>query len=119
MSRFVLTMVFGIIALILGFFSAIVEKNKWLLRFLAFLSLIVGVGNLLVTTNMPSPQLYMTNGDKESNNELYFEVEWPFSVYYTLLPYENPKENGVKYEESIKLNESVSVGYVPSFLGII
>ena len=100
MSKYVLTIVFGILGLILGLANKIVKnedkKEKNIRVILSVISFIIAIGNLLVQTDIPEPEFYMTNGDNDSDNKGYFQVEFPFSTYYTLEPYGDPKETGIK-----------------------
>lgn len=121
MPRFFLTIIFGIITIILTLFSTIrrEEKGRKRRKVFALFSAVIAVGNLFVTTKLAIPEIYMTNGDQAFDNELYFEVEWPLSVYYTLSPYENPRENGEKFTDPIEISSSVSVSYISNLFGII
>ena len=98
MHRYILTIIFMIVGLTLGLLSYLKDSNKSLCRILAVLSFIVSVGSGIIETNLPTPEFYMTNGDNSSDNKGYFKVEFPLSVYYTLVPYTDPKKDGTKYE---------------------
>lgn len=123
MSKYVLTIVFGILGLILGLSNKIVKiedkKEKNIRVILLVISFIIAIGNLLVQTDVPEPEFYMTNGDNDSDNKGYFQVEYPFSTYYTLEPYGDPKETGIKYKKPFKVEKSCSVRYAAGIKGIV
>lgn len=66
---------------------------------------------------VPAPEIYTTNGDSQTKNEVYFKTEWPLEVWYTLTPYDNP-ENGVKYKDSILIENSTSISAKACFANI-
>lgn len=123
MSKYVLTIVFGILGLILGLANKIVKnedkKEKNIRVILSAISFIIAIGNLLVQTDIPEPEFYMTNGDNDSDNKGYFQVEFPFSTYYTLEPYGDPKETGIKYKKPFNVEKSCSVRYAAGTKGIV
>lgn len=51
--------------------------------------------------SIPKPEIYTTNGNSVKENEVYFSTEWPLTVKYTLVPYDDPMKNGEKFEENI------------------
>lgn len=119
MHRYILTIIFMIVGLTLGLLSYLKDSNKSLCRILAVLSFIVSVGSGIIETNLPTPEFYMTNGDNSSDNKGYFKVEFPLSVYYTLIPYTDPKKDGTKYENPFDADSSFSISYVSSVMGIM
>lgn len=72
----------------------------------------------IIALEIPKPEIYTTQGDSGYNNMIYTKCDWPLQVWYTLSPYDNPEENGVKYEEPILLETSVSISAKASFFGI-
>lgn len=72
----------------------------------------------IIALEIPTPEIYTTQGDSEYNNMIYIKCDWPLHVWYTLAPYDNPEENGVRYEEPIPLETSISISAKASFFGI-
>lgn len=48
--------------------------------------------------SIPKPEIYTTNGNSVKENEVYFSTEWPLTVKYTLVPYDDPMKNGEEYK---------------------
>ena len=119
MHRYIMTIIFIIVGFTLGLISYLKDSNKSLCRILAVLSFIVSIGSGIIETNLPTPEFYMTNGDNSSDNKGYFKVEFPLSVYYTLIPYADPKKDGMKYENPFDAGSSFSISYVSSVMGIM
>lgn len=71
----------------------------------------------ILIIEIPSPEIYTTTGDSHSNNALYIKSDWLLQVYYTLVPYDDPQVNGLKYENAIPIDTSVSVSAKTCFLG--
>ena len=92
MPKYMLTIILGSISAILVMITTIKKDKKMLYRVLTVISCLVTVLSVIVETNFPTPEFYMTNGDSELNNKVYFKLEWPFSVYYTLEAFDNPKK---------------------------
>lgn len=108
-----------IIGLALGLISSLKSSNKPLCRILAILSFLVAVVSGVIENALPIPEFYMTNGDNDSDNKGYFKVDFPLSVYYTLVPYADPKKNGIKYETPFDADSSFSINYASSIMGIM
>lgn len=119
MPKYMLTIILGSISAILVMITTIKKDKKMLYRVLTVISCLVTVLSVIVETNFPTPEFYMTNGDSELNNKVYFKLEWPFSVYYTLEAFDNPKKNGTKYNAPFEMDSSFSIRYVSSLMGIM
>lgn len=119
MPRYILTIILGVISAILILVTAIKKDKKLLYRILMIVSCFVTIISAVVETKLPSPEFYMTNGDSNINNKVYFKVEFPFSVYYTLEAYDDPKKNGTKYKDPFEMDSSFSIRYVSSIMGIM
>lgn len=52
------------------------------------------------------------------DNQVYIKSEWPLRVVYTLIPYEDPKENGTPYRDYIDVDGSMTVSAKACFLGL-
>lgn len=72
----------------------------------------------MLALEIPTPEIYTTQGNSGYNNMIYVKFDWPLQVWYTLEPYDDPKENGSEYKEPIPLETSTSISAKASFLGI-
>lgn len=59
--------------------------------------------------SIPKPEIYTTNGNSVKENEVYFSTEWPLTVKYTLVPYDDPMKNGEEFKENIPIIRSMAV----------
>lgn len=117
MPRYLLTGLFVIVGAILVVIGGKTKHKAE--KFFAVLSFILAVCSWFVETDVPTPEIYLTNGDNGYDNKVYFQVEFPFSVYYTLTPYDDPKKTGQKYEDPFAVESSVTIRYVAGFAGIV
>lgn len=70
------------------------------------------------TMSIPKPEIYTTNGNSVKENEVYFSTEWPLTVKYTLVPYDDPMKNGEKFKENIPIIRSMAVSAKATLFGI-
>lgn len=68
--------------------------------------------------SIPKPEIYTTNGNSVKENEVYFSTEWPLTVKYTLVPYDDPMKNGEEFEENIPIIRSMAVSAKATLFGI-
>lgn len=95
------------------------SRIKWKRRIgvILTLSTLVPAIVAIFIIEIPTPEIYTTTGDSYSNNAVYIKSDWLLQVYYTLVPYDDPQENGLKYEDAIPIETSVSVSAKTCFLG--
>lgn len=70
------------------------------------------------TMSIPKPEIYTTNGNSIKENEVYFSTEWPLTVKYTLVPYDDPMKNGEEFKENIPIIRSMAVSAKATLFGI-
>ena len=58
---------------------------------------VIGAAISFTTMSIPKPEIYTTNGNSVKENEVYFSTEWPLTVKYTLVPYDDP----MTYKEDV------------------
>lgn len=68
--------------------------------------------------SIPKPEIYTTNGNSVKENEVYFSTEWPLTVKYTLVPYDDPMKNGEEFKENIPIIRSMAVSAKATLFGI-
>lgn len=108
-----------IIEFIIGIYTyCIDEPKKKNFGKVAMLSVLVVAVGSFATTDIPKPEIYTTNGDSLSDNEIYIKSEWPLKVVYSLKPYEDPKQNGVRFDKNIVIAETMTVSAKATIFGI-
>lgn len=118
MPRYLLGIIFAVITAVLSVMCVVVKKKREIVC-LTVISAAFAVGSWLLENNLPNPEFYTTKGSSIQDNKGYFDVEFPVSVYYTFVPYGDPKEDGQKYVSPFELEDSASISYVSKFMGIM
>lgn len=118
MPRYLLGIIFAVITAVLSVMCVVVKKKRKIVC-LTVISAAFAVGSWLLENNLPNPEFYTTKGSSIQDNKGYFDVEFPVSVYYTFVPYGDPKEDGQKYVSPFELEDSASISYVSKFMGIM
>lgn len=118
-NNFFESLIFIILSVVYAFINLIIITQKAMTE--ALISATATLLSALVpffSCEVPAPEIYTTNGNSASDNEIYFVTEWPLTVRYTTVPYEDPKENGIEFKENIPLNKSISVSAKSCLWGI-
>ena len=79
-----------------------------------FITTFVGIINMEV----PQPEIYTSNGSNLNDNYIYIKSQPFFKVYYTLEPYNDPRDNGKKYKNQIPIESSMTISAKSTFLDI-
>ncbi len=82
--------------------------------FILFITTIVSISNMQV----PQPEIYTSNGNNLNDNYIYIKSQPFFKVYYTLEPYNDPRENGKKYKNQIPIESSMTISAKSTFFDI-
>ena len=116
---FLISYICGGLCIVFAVIAFLVEKHE-----LKIAGVVGVIGTLLeifitlILIDVPVPEIYATNGNSGVQNEVYFKTQWPLKVWYTLTPYDDPKENGIMYRENIPIEESVCISAKACFAGI-
>lgn len=113
---FILCLIAETIALI--FTAKTEEKEKKTSGGVAIFVILISAIISFVTMDIPKPEIFTTNGDSITENEIYIKSEWLLTTYYSLVPYDDPKLNGSKFDNNIPVTETMTVSAKSSFLGI-
>lgn len=107
--NYVLAITFIIVALIIeGILVFLKPKPKWAACLTFCASLITQLFSF-VTLQVPAPEIYPSNGQVSKEGIVRITSEPGLSIYYTLDPYVDPAENGVKYTGPLYLEESTTM----------
>ena len=109
----ILTGIIEIISCIVTVRSEYGKKTKAILVLLAAL-----ITQLLTyfVMSIPSPEIYPSNGQVSRDGTVRITTLTGLKVYYTLDANLDPKEDGIRYTEPIKLDESTTMNVKTSFL---
>ena len=107
MPFFFLTIIFIISDFILALFKIINPKKKT--PGLLLIAAIIGTVISIMQLKIPKPEIFTTNGNSMKDNMIYITAEKPFGIYYSTIPYEDPKKNGQKYNGGIPVNRSMTI----------
>lgn len=119
MSHFIIYIVLLIIGLVLSLYALIQEsKGRKVAVGIAAAILVVSTISLFAAAEIPKPQIYTTNGNSLVDNEVYIEAGPLLSIKYTLVPYDDPQKEGVKYEGNIEIEGSMVISAKASLFGI-
>lgn len=91
------------------------DKKKW-----SFLSLLFDLIMIIVTytcMSIPSPEIYPSNGQISEDGNVKIYAEKRLGIYYTLNAYSDPKDDGIKYKNKLKLDKSATINVKTHFLG--
>lgn len=109
--------IISIIVLILKWYNKRQNEKITKIAIVVFaLSLVSAFISILVIP-IPSPTLHTSNGDSVQDNYVYIEAQFPLKIYYTTVPYEDPK-NGEIYTDPIELAYSMPVSAKASLFGL-
>lgn len=110
----------GIILLVVELLIAIVslylglkEKKSVLVVFVGSL---VSLGVTYLMTPVPTPEIWPTNGVLSTSGEVKLKAEKYLSIYYTLDENLDPKNDGTKYNEPLKIKENTTIVAKTRFL---
>lgn len=110
----------SLILLIINFILTVVtiraEKKKLPAVFLG-ISILSTISSFL-TMKVPEPEIYTTNGNSTTDNVVYCRAEFPLKIYYTLLPYSDPKKNGKVFIDSIPVNNTMTISAKATLFGL-
>lgn len=117
MQYFFISLVLSIVALILALYSIRTDRPKnRAVTIVGALTAIVGAALTFSNIKIPKPEIYTTNGQSPTDNEVYITAEWPLSIWYTLIPYGDPQKEGTKFEGNIAVEGTMTVSAKTRFL---
>ncbi len=117
MPYFFISFVLTAAALVLSLYALITDKPKNRgAAIIAALIAVVGAAYTFSDAQIPKPEIYTTNGQSLTDNEVYMTAEWPLTIWYSLVPYGDPQKEGVKYKGNIAVEGTMTVSAKTSFL---
>lgn len=118
MTSYILTLIAIVLAFIFVVASFFVDGiKKWSMGVGYTIALIVAF-SAIVTMNVPKPEIYITKNNDTNSNVLCFNTKWPLKVKYTLVPYGNPKTDGIEFKKGIPIEQSMTISAKATFFGI-
>lgn len=118
MPYYILAIILSALGAIFGVLSSTFQGGPRKVLILCCIAALLSAGYDVMTTPVPKPEIYTTNGNHAEDNELYFKTEWPLTVKYTFVQSADPMHNGEIFRKNIPLHASVTVSAKATFFGL-
>lgn len=118
MPYYLLTLILLVLSIILAVITLVVKEKGKVAFGVGTVAAAISAAISFTGMSIPKPEIYTTNGNNVEGNEVYFSTEWPLTVKYTLVPYDDPMENGEEFEENIPITRSMAVSAKATLFGI-
>lgn len=118
MPYYFTTLILLVISIILAVFALALDGKSRVVVGVGAVAALISAAISFTTMSIPKPEIYTTNGNSVKENEVYFSTEWPLTVKYTLVPYDDPMKNGEEFEKNIPIIRSMAVSAKATLFGI-
>lgn len=118
MPYYFMTLILLVVSFILAVITLVVNGKGKVAFGVGTVAAAISAAISFTAMSIPKPEIYTTNGNSVKENEVYFSTEWPLTVKYTLVPYDDPMKNGEEFKENIPIIRSMAVSAKSTLFGI-